>query len=55
MSRWQLFMMVFLTIMLGANAWREMRNGNFGLGVAFAAMPIAGWIAVIFGKDALAP
>jgi hypothetical protein len=54
MSRWTLFLMVFLTITLVGAAWRERVRGNYALAIAFAALPIAGWVAVILGKDALA-
>ena len=53
MSRWIIFLMVFLTITLLAAAVREYGKGNSALGAAFFALPVAGWLAVIFGKDAL--
>ena len=55
LTRFQIFACVFFSIVLIAASWREWRNGNVGLSVALAALPIAGWLALIFGRDALAP
>jgi hypothetical protein len=48
-TRTQVFVMVLLTIVLIASAVREYRKGNGALAAMFAAIPIAAWLALMFG------
>lgn len=50
MTSGQIFLMVMLTAVFGGIAWQEFQKRNIGGIVLFGSIPVAAWLAFLFGK-----
>jgi len=46
MTQTQLFVYLFVTVLLCIGGSRELSNRNFGMGVMLIAIPICGWVSI---------
>lgn len=49
MTRYEIFWMTLLTVILTFNGWRE-RKHNPPLAILMIAIPLCGWAALVLGK-----
>ena len=50
MTQPQLFMMLLITALLAIGAARELSRGNYAMSATLLAVPLAGWLSILFGR-----